>query len=127
MLSRSPVHTTIPASDLERAKAFYAQTLGMGVISEQPGGVFFRSGDTRFLIFPSAGAGTSRSTVMGWEVDDIEAAVADLKGRGVTFEEYEQPDLKTEGSIATFGPVRSAWFKDTEGNILGVVQLTTQP
>ena len=123
MLSTFPVHTTIPASNLERAKAFYEQTLGIDVASEQPGGVFFRSGETRFLVFPSAGAGTSQSTVMGWQVDDIEAAVADLKQRGVTFEEYDQPGLKKEGSVATFGPIRSAWFRDTEGNILGVVQL----
>jgi catechol 2,3-dioxygenase-like lactoylglutathione lyase family enzyme len=124
MLSEYPTHTTIPTSDVERARGFYEETLGFSPQSVNPGGVFYESGGSRFLIFPSAGAGTSEATAMGWQVDDIERVVAELKERGVSFEEYDMPGLKTENSIATTGPVRAAWMKDPDGNILGIVQLT---
>jgi catechol 2,3-dioxygenase-like lactoylglutathione lyase family enzyme len=123
MLSEFPTHTTIPVSDLERARAFYEWTLGFTPVSVNPGGVFYESGGSRFFVFPSPGARTSEATAMGWRVDDIDDEVADLKSRGVTFEEYDSPDLKTEDSIAQTGPIRAAWFRDPDGNIMGVVQL----
>jgi hypothetical protein len=91
--------------------------------SEAPGGIFFRcGGGTRFLVFPSGGTASGQHTQMGWTVDDIESEVADLKARGVVFEEYDTPYLKTVNSVATTGPIKAAWFKDTEGNLLGIVQ-----
>jgi len=121
-LSDSPMHTTIPASDLDRAREFYEEKLGFTPASVAPGGVFYESaGGTRFLVYPSRSAGTNQATTAGWAVEDIEATVTDLVDRGVTMERYE--GTTDEHGIATFGPLRSAWFKDTEGNILGVVQL----
>jgi catechol 2,3-dioxygenase-like lactoylglutathione lyase family enzyme len=123
VLSDFPTHTTIAVSDLDRARAFYQQTLGFAPASIDPGGAFYESAGSRFLVYPSSGAGASSGTVMGWSVDDIERTVADLKERGVTFEEYDTPNLKTEGSIAPTGPIRAAWFKDPDGNIMGIVRL----
>ena len=125
MLSQRPVHSTIPASDVERAKRFYGETLGFPIVQEQPGGVMFQAAEgTRFVVYPSPNAGASPNTIMGFAVDDIESEVTDLTNRGVVFERYDFPGLKTDDlGIATSGPTRSAWFKDTEGNILGVVQL----
>lgn len=88
-----------------------------------PGGLVYEYNESWFLLFPSPGAGTAQHTVAGWAVDTIETEVAELKTRGVVFEEYDLPGLKTVDGIATVGPNRAAWFKDSEGNILGVVQL----
>jgi len=123
MLANNPVHAALPASDLERAKRFYAEKLGLTPQSEMPGGVFYECGaGTRFLVYPSGGTASGTHTQLGWAVGDIEAEVADLKSRGVVFEEYDTPYLKTVNSIASPGPVKSAWFKDSEGNLLGLVQ-----
>ncbi len=123
MLADRPIHTTLPAADLERARKFYTEKLGLTPESEAPGGIFYRcGGSTRFLVFPTRGTASGQHTQMGWTVDDIEAEVADLKARGVVFEEYDTPYLKTVNSVATTGPIKAAWFKDTEGNLLGIVQ-----
>lgn len=123
MLANYPVHTTLPAGDMERAKQFYSKTLGLSIESEAPGGIFFRSGSTRFLVFPTAGRPSGSHTQMGWAVADIEAEVSDLKARGVFFETYDFPGFDLSTSIATMGGLKAAWFKDSEGNLLGVVQL----
>jgi catechol 2,3-dioxygenase-like lactoylglutathione lyase family enzyme len=125
MLANRPMHTALPTTDLERARRFYAEKLGLTPESEVPGGgLFYRCGEnTRFLLFPSQGAASGTHTQAGWIVDDIEAEVAELKARGLTFEEYETPDFKTVKSVATTGPAKAAWFKDSEGNLLGLVQL----
>src|SRR5438046_2736246 len=121
-LTDNPTHTTLPASNLERARAFYEGTLGWTPASVAPGGVFYEAGGgTRFLVYPSQSAGTNQATAMGISVPDIEAAVDDLAARGIAFERYE--GYTNERGIADTGPVRAAWFKDTEGNILGIVQL----
>ncbi len=124
MIADYPIHTTLPAADLERARRFYSEQLGLTPESEAPGGIFYRCGaDTRFLVFPSRGTASGQHTQMSWTVDDIESGVAGLKARGVVFEEYATPSLTTVQSVATTGPVKQAWFKDSEGNLLGVVQL----
>jgi catechol 2,3-dioxygenase-like lactoylglutathione lyase family enzyme len=123
MLSHYEIHSTIPAHDLGRARRFYAEKLGLTPTRETPGGLIYEHGDAWFLLYPSQGAGTAQHTVAGWQVDDIEAEVAELKSRGVVFEEYDLPSLKTVNGIATTGPNRAAWFKDSEGNILGLVQM----
>jgi len=123
MLADRPIHTTLPAADLERAKRFYSEKLGLTPESEAPGGIFYRcGGDTRSLVFPSGGTASGQHTQMSWTVDEIESEVAGLKARGVVFEEYETPYLKTVQSVATTGPTKAAWFKDSEGNLLGLVQ-----
>ena len=124
MLSGATVHATLPASDLERARRFYEGTLGLEPARVAPAGVFYRGGSgTRFLVFPSAGQPSGSHTQMGFSVNDIAAAVADLRGRGVTFESYDFPGFDKATGIATFPGNKSAWFKDSEGNLLGIVQI----
>jgi catechol 2,3-dioxygenase-like lactoylglutathione lyase family enzyme len=123
MLKDLPCHPTIAAADLDRARSFYEGTLGFEPESVAPGGVFYGTRGGHFLLFPSPGAGTAQNTVMGFATDDIEGEVRALKDRGVQFEEYDFPGLKTVDAIATVPGLRAAWFRDSEGNILGVVQL----
>ena len=131
MLEHSDVATRLPAQDLERARRFYAEKLGLEPVEERPGGLRYRCGNTWFALFTSAGAPSGTHTQMGWEVDDIEAVVAELRARGVVFEEYDLPGLKTvngiadvEGNYPSKGGVgeRAAWFRDSEGNLIGMGQ-----
>lgn len=124
MLGEHHFHTTMPCADLERAKSFYIDKVGLKVAEETPGGIFFEADGTRVFLFKSTGAASGAATQLGISVTDIDAEVKGLKDRGVKFEEYDFPDFNKETSIAATGPVRSAWFKDTEGNLIGVVQLT---
>lgn len=124
MLANAKIHATLPASNFERAKAFYADKLGLTPASDEPGGAFYESNGTRFLVFPSSGVASGTHTQVGFNVDDIDATVAALKQRGVQFEDYDFPGFDKATSIATTGAVRSAWLKDTEGNLLGIVQLS---
>lgn len=131
MLENSDVATRLPAQDLERARRFYAEKLGMEPVEERPGGLRYRCGNSYFVVFASAGAPSGTHTQMGWEVDDLAAVVAEMRRRGVVFEEYDLPGLKTVGGIADIegnypskGGVgeRAAWFRDSEGNLLGIGQ-----
>jgi catechol 2,3-dioxygenase-like lactoylglutathione lyase family enzyme len=123
MLGNFSVHTTIPAKDLDRARRFYADKLGFQPTQELPGGLVYESGDSWFLLYPTQAAGTAEHTLMGWQVDDIEQAVKTLRGKGVKFEEYNYPNLKTVNGIAEMDGSYAAWFKDSEGNILGLIQM----
>jgi catechol 2,3-dioxygenase-like lactoylglutathione lyase family enzyme len=126
MLTDRPIHTALPATDLERAKRFYAEKLGLTPETELPDlrdGLFYRCGeDTRFLVFPSPNATSGTHTQMTWRTNDIEAEVAALKARGVIFEEYDTPEVKTLNSVATIGQSKGAWFRDSEGNLLALGQ-----
>jgi len=114
--------TTIPAKDLDGTRRFYEDVLGAQVVTEDPGGIIYRSGDSYFSLYPTEFAGTAQHTLGAFMVGDVEAAVADLRGKGVSFEEYDLPGLKTVNGIAELGGSKGAWFKDPEGNILSVVQ-----
>jgi catechol 2,3-dioxygenase-like lactoylglutathione lyase family enzyme len=115
---------TLPASDIDRAVAFYRDTLGLTPTEDEAGGVRFEAGGSWFLVYPSQYAGTNKATAAGWEVDDLDGAVAELKGKGVTFQEFEMEGMKMENSILTAPDgMRAAWFEDTEGNIIGLSQL----
>lgn len=123
MLSELPIHTALPATDMERARRFYAERLGLVPEVELPDGLFYRCGaGTRFLLFPSGGASSGAHTQMTWNTDDIEGEVAALQARGVVFEEYDTPDLKTVNGVATIAESKGAWFKDSEGNLLALGQ-----
>ena len=130
MLAESQVVTRLPAKDLERARRFYSEKLGLEPLEERPGGLCYRCGASYFALFESAGAASGDHTQMAWEVADIESVVAALRARGVVFEEYDLPGLKTvngiadiEGNYASKGiGERGAWFKDSEGNLLGLGQ-----
>jgi hypothetical protein len=91
-------------------------------VTEDPGGIIYRSGDSYFSLYPTEFAGTAQHTLGAFMVADVEAAVAELRGTGVSFEEYDLPGLKTVNGIAELGGIKWAWFKDPEGNILSVVQ-----
>jgi catechol 2,3-dioxygenase-like lactoylglutathione lyase family enzyme len=123
MLSNAPIVPYIPAADVPRARKFYEGMLGLTVKEEYAGGVIYECGKGSWVfLYPSPGAGTSKASTAFWTVDDVEAEVAALKARGVVFEEYDWPGLKTVNGIATGGGAKTAWFKDTEGNILAVSQ-----
>jgi catechol 2,3-dioxygenase-like lactoylglutathione lyase family enzyme len=116
-------NASIPAKDIDGTRRFYEDALGMEVVREDPGGITYRTGESMFVLYPTQFAGTAQHTLGGFLVKDIEAAVADLRAKGVTFEEYDMPGLKTENGIATLGRDRVAWFKDPEGNILSLAQV----
>lgn len=120
MLDGANAYATIPAQDLERARSFYADKLGLQPEEEGPDGLRYRCGDGGFLLFASSGQASGTHTQLGWDVDDIEAAVAALRERGVVFEEYDLPGFKTVNGIADIEGERGAWFKDSEGNLLAV-------
>jgi catechol 2,3-dioxygenase-like lactoylglutathione lyase family enzyme len=131
MLNRSKVATRLPAQDLERARRFYAEKLGLEPIEERPGGLKYRCGNGYFVLFESTGVPSGEHTQMAWEVDDIEAVVVELRMKGVIFEEYDLPGLKTINGIAevsgnypSSGGIgeRGAWFRDSEGNLLALGQ-----
>src|SRR4030088_948825 len=123
MLQKSPMYSYIPAKDVKRARQFYEQKLGLKAKQETAGGVVYEFAEhTACFLYPTPNAGTSKASQAFWKVDDVEREVAELKARGVTFEEYDMPGLKTKGGISTGGGAKTAWFKDTEGNILAVVQ-----
>jgi catechol 2,3-dioxygenase-like lactoylglutathione lyase family enzyme len=130
MLKARSVATRLPAQDLNRARAFYADKLGLEPSEERPGGLLYRCGASEFGLFASAGVSPGTFTQMGWTVDDIEATVAELRKRGVIFEEYDLPGLTTVDGIAEIdgnypskgSGERAAWFRDSEGNMLGIGQ-----
>ena len=123
MLNKAPIVPYIPVADVSRARKFYEGILGLKPKEEYAGGVIYECGkDSWVFMYPSAGAGTSKASTAFWAVDDVAAEVAELKARGVVFEEYDVPGIKTVNGIATGGGAKTAWFKDSEGNILAVSQ-----
>jgi catechol 2,3-dioxygenase-like lactoylglutathione lyase family enzyme len=116
---------TVAVSDLANAKKFYEGTLGLKAKDERSDGIRYEAGGgTWFLVYPSQFAGTAKSTYMSFDVDDVEKAVQELQERGVVFEEYDMPGLKTMNGIAEIQGVKGAWFKDPDGNILALGQDT---
>jgi predicted enzyme related to lactoylglutathione lyase len=123
MLQKSPMYAYIPAKDVTRARRFYEDKLGFRPRQEMAGGVVYEFGEgTACFLYATPNAGTSRASQAFWQVDDIESEVNELRKRGVQFEQYDMPDMKAKNGIYSGGGGRAAWFKDTEGNILAVVQ-----
>jgi catechol 2,3-dioxygenase-like lactoylglutathione lyase family enzyme len=131
MLKDGKVATRIPVQDLQRARSFYAEKLGLEPSEERPGGLLYRCGEGEFALFESAGAASGDHTQMSWQVKDIEATVEWLRARGVVFEEVDFPGLSTVNGIAEVagnypskGGVgeNAAWFRDSEGNLFGIGQ-----
>lgn len=128
MLANAEVAARLPCQDLRRARAFYADKLGLEPVEERPGGLLYRCGTTRFALFASAGRASGEHTQLGFEVSDIEAVVDELRRRGVVFEDVNVPGLRTvdgiaevEGNYPSVGVgERAAWFRDSEGNLLGI-------
>ena len=123
MLQASPMYAYIPARDVNRARKFYEEKLGLKPKREIEGGVVYEFGEhTAAFLYPTPNAGTSKASQAFWQVKDVEKEVAELRKRGVQFENYDQPGMKTENGILTAGGAKAAWFKDTEGNIMAVIQ-----
>jgi predicted enzyme related to lactoylglutathione lyase len=125
MLSERKVAAALSASDINRARKFYSEKLGLEPTHDSPEGLWYEcGGGTGFFVYPSQFAGTNKATAMSFETDDLEAEVAGLKSRGVVFEEYDLPEIKTVDGIATLGDEKAAWFKDSEGNIIAVSKMS---
>jgi catechol 2,3-dioxygenase-like lactoylglutathione lyase family enzyme len=131
VLNDGRVATRIPVQDLNRARTFYAEKLGLEPSEERPGGLLYRCATGEFALFESAGGSPGTFTQMSWDVDDIEATVAELKASGVVFEEVDLPGLRTVDGIAEVSGnypskggkgEQAAWFRDSEGNMLGIGQ-----
>ena len=114
----------LPASDFERAKSWWADNVGLKPEDETEAGANYKVGATRFLLYPSQFAGTNKGTAMTLEVDDVRAAVKEMRGNGIEFQEYDLPELKTEDGVAVLEEgdrkIEAAWFIDSEGNIIAV-------
>jgi catechol 2,3-dioxygenase-like lactoylglutathione lyase family enzyme len=125
MLRDKDAAATIAVSDLERARAFYENTLGLSAIYEDAGGVLYKSGNSAILVYPSEYAGTNQATAATWAAgDDFDAIVTELDEGGTTFEHYDLPDTTRDGDIHVMGDIRAVWFKDPDGNILNMVDMT---
>jgi predicted enzyme related to lactoylglutathione lyase len=124
MLKFKNAMAAIPAQDIKRARQFYEQKLGLAPAEVQPdGGAQYGTGETRFLVFPSRGKASGDHTQMGLEVDDVNAAVNEMKSKGVKIEEYDYPDFKTKGGVVELPDgSKGAWFMDTEGNLISLLQ-----
>ena len=123
MLKDSPIIPYIPATDIRRARQFYEQKVGLVAKQEAAGGVVYQCANATWIfLYQSSGAGTSKSSQAFWQVKDVEAEVATLRARGVVFEEYDMPQLKTVNGIFTGGGSKAAWFKDSEGNIMAIIE-----
>ena len=124
MISNAPVTAVLPVADISRATTFYRDRLGLADAGDDPGGnhvLKTQAGGTIALMAAEEGAQTEH-TVLSLEVDDITSEVRDLSERGVTFLDYDLPDLKTVDHICVMGSEKAAWFADTEGNILCIHQ-----
>jgi len=123
MLQNAPMYSYIPAKDVARARRFYEEKLGFKPKQELAGGVVYEFGKgTACFLYPTPNAGTSHASQAFWQVEDIEREVRELKTRGVKLEMYKMPEMDENG-ISTAGGAKAAWFKDTEGNIMALVQI----
>jgi len=123
MIGKADATPMIAVKDLDRARKFYEETLGLRTEEEWGGeGVTMKSGDTVVNVYKSEFAGTNKATALNFDVDDIQQEVSDLKEKGVFFEHYDLPGLKQEGDIYTAEGMKTAWFKDPDGNILSLIE-----
>lgn len=124
MLQKSPIYAYIPAKDMARARRFYEEKLGFEPKEETTGGITYQCADrTACYLYESPNAGTSKASQAFWQVSDVEREVAELKARGVTFEDDDLPGKKSASGVLTDGGAKAAWFKDSEGNIMAIVEL----
>lgn len=121
MLATFSITPTLPTSDLQRARAFYEGTLGFSG-EDVPEGVMYSAGSGRFMVYESGYAGTNKATAMAFEIpaDSFDAEVADLRARGIVFDEFEMEGITWSDGVAEIESERSAWFSDPDGNIIAV-------
>jgi catechol 2,3-dioxygenase-like lactoylglutathione lyase family enzyme len=125
MLAGKDAAATLAVGDLERARDFYENTLGLPVLQEVPGAILYKSGNSVVLVYPSEYAGTNQATAASWAVgDDFDAIVQDLRTKGVMFEHYDDlPETTREGDVHVMGAYKAVWFKDPDGNILNLFNI----
>jgi catechol 2,3-dioxygenase-like lactoylglutathione lyase family enzyme len=123
MLGTKDTAATIPVKDLEVAKRFYQDTLGLTPVDHQDSeAVLFKTGNSRLLVYRSDFAGTNKATAATWDVgNDVEREVETLRSKGVKFEHYDMPDMRLQGDVHVAENMKAAWFKDPDGNILAIV------
>jgi predicted enzyme related to lactoylglutathione lyase len=122
-LQHYPMYSYLPARDLPRARHFYEAVVGLVPEREISGGVVYRfAGGTAAFLYPTPNAGSSRASQAFWDVDDVDAVITDLKSRGVIFEDFDVPGERSAAGAVTAGGAKAAWFRDSEGNILAVIQ-----
>jgi len=123
MLGKADATPMIAVKDLDRARKFYEDKLGLETKDEWGGeGLTMKSGDTLINVYKSEFAGTNKATALTFEVDDAEKEVRDLKEKGIFFEHYEMPGLTQQGDLHVAESFKTAWFKDPDGNILSLVE-----
>ncbi|WP_354640616.1 VOC family protein [Kitasatospora camelliae] len=123
MLTDSPIIAILPVADMARAKRFYTETLGLKIVKDTEEDVRFDcGGGTQFGVYETPYGGQAEHTLASWKVGDLDAEMSALRSRGVTFEEYDLPGIKTVDGVVESDTMRGAWFKDSEGNILCLVQ-----
>jgi catechol 2,3-dioxygenase-like lactoylglutathione lyase family enzyme len=122
MFSDNNAAVTIAVKDTNAARRFYEGVLGLKQVPTREEGVLnYKSGNSSIFVYESRYAGTNKATAATWVVKDVEGAVADLKGKGVTFEHYDVPQMTRKGDVHVSGETHAAWFKDPDGNILSLV------
>jgi predicted enzyme related to lactoylglutathione lyase len=123
MLQDSPMYAYIPATDLARARRFYEGKLGLKASQETNGGVVYEFGSgTAAFLYPTPNAGTSKASQAFWSVADVDSEIEALKAKGVLFEDYDMPGERSPQGAITAGGAKAAWFKDSEGNIMALIQ-----
>ena len=119
-------YAKLPARDVERARAFYADKLNLSPFVEDDGHLFYELEGSHFMVYPNGGAASGTHDQIGFVVEDVEATVARLRSNGVIFEEYEPPlGASATDEIMDFGGVKAAWFKDSEGNLISIVEFAS--
>ena len=121
MLSDNDAIATVAVRNLETAKRFYEGTLGLSKVMENEEVLTFKSGNSTLIVYRSQHAGTNRATAVTFVAEEVDALVQTLKGRGVTFEHYDLPQMTRHGDVHVAGTMRAAWFKDPDGNIFSLV------
>jgi catechol 2,3-dioxygenase-like lactoylglutathione lyase family enzyme len=122
MLGKADATPMIAVTDLDRARKFYEDTLGLKTKDEWGEGVTLKSGDTHVNLYRSEFAGTNKATALTFQVDDAESEVSDLKEKGIFFEQYDLPGLEQRGDLYVAEGIKTAWFKDPDGNILSLIE-----
>jgi catechol 2,3-dioxygenase-like lactoylglutathione lyase family enzyme len=122
MLSNRDAVANLAVKNVQTAKRFYEDTLGLKQVDAEGSElIVFKSGNTTLNVYESKEAGTNKATAVTWAVDDVESEVSELKAKGVKFERYDMPGMKRQGDIYIGGDMKVAWFKDPDGNILNIV------
>ena len=123
MIGKTDAIANLAVKDLDRAKRFYEDTLGLDAVdAEGEELIVLQSGDTKVNIYRSEFAGTNKATAVTWGVGDLAGEVRALKDKGVMFEHYDMPGMRLDGDIHVAGDMKVAWFKDPDGNILNLVE-----